>query len=139
MLLEQLVYISVSTIPLDSPLAVTDILEVSARNNALNRITGALAYSGDRFVQLLEGPTDALDWLMDRLGHDPRHRRIELIGRLEIRERAFPEWSMLFPRFTPDTAAALADLIAGGRRQLPAYRDVLLKMAREQTRSLGGL
>jgi len=137
--LDQLVYLSLSNIPLLSPLDVADILEVSAQNNAQNRLTGALTYSGNRFVQLLEGPQPALDQLLDQLRRDVRHRDMEILGRVRIRERAFPEWSMLFPRFTPATAKALAALIADGRRQAPAYRDLLQKMTREQTRSLGGL
>lgn len=138
MSLEQLVYISTSNIALDTPMAVADILEVSSRNNGLYRITGALTYSGSHFVQLLEGPSDALDWLVDRLRFDPRHRDLEVLDRIAIHERAFPEWSMLFPSQTPVNLAALAKLIAERRRHAPVYRDVLLKMSREMRRSIGG-
>ncbi|MFC5343600.1 BLUF domain-containing protein [Brevundimonas staleyi] len=138
MSLEQLVYISRSNIPLASPLDVADILEVSSRNNGAYRVTGALTYSGDRFIQLLEGPPDALDWLVDRLRHDPRHRDFDILDRMTIRERAFPEWSMLFPTLTPVSETMMAKLLADGRRHAPAYRHVLLTMAREFRRSVGG-
>ena len=56
---------------------------------------------------------------------------------MAIRERAFPEWSMLFPTLTPVSQALMARLIADGRRHAPAYRNVLLTMAREFRRSMG--
>lgn len=136
MSLEQLVYISRSNIPLSSPLDVADILDVSSRNNTEFRITGALTYCDDRFIQLLEGPPDALDWLVERLSYDPRHREFDLLGRIAIRERAFPEWSMIFPTLTPVSQTMMAKLIADNRRHAPAYRSVLLTMARELRRSM---
>jgi len=135
---EQLVYISRSNIALDSPFDVADILEVSSRNNGAYRITGALTYCGDRFVQLLEGPPDALDWLVDRLRHDPRHREFDILDRVVVRDRAFPEWSMLFPSLTPETQTAIEKLLADGRRHAPAYRDVLSRMTREMRRTMSG-
>jgi len=138
MSLEQLIYISRSNIVLTSSLEVAEIMDVSSRNNARYGITGALTYSENRFIQILEGPTDALDWLMDRLSYDPRHRDLDVLDRLEIRERAFPEWSMLFPTLTPVTRAMMAKLIVDRRRHAPAYRHALLTMGREFRRSAGG-
>lgn len=138
MSLDQLVYVSRSNIDLATPLAVADILDVSSRNNGEYRITGALTYSGEHFIQLLEGPPEALDWLLDRLLHDPRHRDLDVLGRVAIRERAFPEWSMVFPDLTPVTGGLMARLIADRRRHAPAYRHVLLTMTRELRRSLSG-
>ncbi len=138
MSLEQIVYISRSNISLASPLDVADIMEVSSRNNGDHKITGALTYCGDRFIQLLEGPPEALDWLVERLRYDPRHTEFDILGRVSIRDRAFPEWSMLFPTMTPLTQAMMSKLIADGRRHAPAYSHVLLTMAREFRRSIGG-
>ena len=132
MSLEQIVYVSRSTIALASPLDVADILDVSSRNNAEYRITGALTYCGDSFVQILEGPTEAMDWLMERLHNDPRHRDLDVLDRISIRERAFPEWSMLFPTLTPVTQKAMATLISNGRRH------ALLTMGREFRRTAAG-
>lgn len=138
MSLDQLVYISRSTVPLTSPMDVADIMEVSSRNNGHYKITGALTYCDDRFIQLLEGPPAALDWLVERLRYDPRHTDFDILGRVSVRERAFPEWSMLFPTLTPVTRTMMTRLIADGRRHAPAYRHVLLTMAREFRRSMGG-
>ena len=90
MSLEQLVYISRSTLPLTSPLDVADILEQSTRNNVRHGITGAFAYTDDRFLQLLEGPAPALDMLMEILRGDPRHSDIDILGREAVRETHLP-------------------------------------------------
>lgn len=138
MALDQLIYISRSIAPLTSPLDVADIMEVSSRNNGRFRITGALTYCGDQFVQVLEGAPAALDWLVDRLRYDPRHTEFDLLDRSPIVARDFPEWSMVFPSMTPDSQASLAILLSQSRRHAPAYREVLLKMVRELRRSLSG-
>lgn len=138
MALDQLVYISRSNVALTSPLDVADIMEVSSHNNAQFRVTGALTYCGDQFVQILEGPPRALDWLIDRLRYDPRHTEFDLLDRIPIEARDFPDWSMVFPTLTPDSQTALAMLLSQKRRHAPAYREVLLRMVRELRRSLSG-
>lgn len=133
---QQLVYISRAAMPLDCPLDLTEILEQAVRNNPRLQITGALAYSSGWFVQVLEGPATSLDMLLPVLEADPRHCGVDILDRVTVRERAFPEWAMLFPVFTPGTAAELTQALAQGRRHMPFYRDLLSRMAREQTISL---
>lgn len=133
---EQLVYISRANAPIESPMDVADILEVSSRNNPTLQVTGVLAYCDDRFIQLLEGPSTSLDTLLERLAADDRHSDLEVLDRTPVTERAFADWAMLFPMFTPDTAARLRDALVSGRRSLAHYRDLLDHMAREQRRLL---
>jgi len=136
MSIEQLVYISRSSQPLTSPLDVADILEQASRNNPFLALTGVLTWSGDTFVQLLEGPSDALDVIMAKLLFDPRHSDIDILAREPVSERTFPEWSLVFAMFTPRTGADLTKLLQQERRALPAWRKVLQKMAKEQARTL---
>jgi len=136
MSIEQLVYISRSSQPLSSPLDVADILEQASRNNPLLNLTGVLTWSGDTFVQLLEGPSDALDVMMAKLLFDPRHSDIDILAREPVSERTFPEWSLVFAMFTPRTGVDLTKLLQQERRALPAWRKVLQKMAKEQARTL---
>ena len=136
MSIEQLVYISRSSQPLASPLDVADILEQASRNNPLLNLTGVLTWSGDTFVQLLEGPSDALDVMIAKLLFDPRHGEIDILAREAASERTFPEWALVFAMFTPRTGADLTTLLQQKRRALPAYRKVLQKMAKEQARTL---
>jgi Sensors of blue-light using FAD len=70
------------------------LLEVSRRNNQRDEITGLLTYSGELFVQFLEGPAEALHSLMDRLQGDSRHRDIIILSEGQQHERILPGWDM---------------------------------------------
>ncbi|MFM7973044.1 MAG: BLUF domain-containing protein [Betaproteobacteria bacterium] len=79
------------------PLGQTDIdriLRASQRNNQRDQITGLLTYSGEVFVQFLEGPPQALLRLMNRLEGDPRHRNIIILSKGSAHERILEGWDM---------------------------------------------
>lgn len=87
--LARVVYRSQPLLPLASNRAVADIFRVAVQRNGACGVTGALMFTPDRFVQVLEGPALAVTALMDRLRNDPRHRSIEVIAELPVRERLF--------------------------------------------------
>ena len=70
------------------------ILSVSQRWNVAHHLTGALAYGEGQFVQVLEGPREALLATMAKIQADPRHHSIDLIGPTITPTRNFPDWSM---------------------------------------------
>jgi len=110
--LERLVYESRATGSTTSLLNLVAILGESQRNNARDGVTGALAAHGDRFIQVLEGSTGALDRLMRRLLEDARHRDLVVLERTPIAERMFDRWVMASARILPATAAVLDVLMA---------------------------
>lgn len=75
---------------------LVEILRVSQVNNARRDITGMLLYKGGNFVQVIEGPDDAVQALYTRISRDPRHRGIISLLNRSILERDFPTWSMGF-------------------------------------------
>lgn len=75
---------------------LVELLRVSQTNNARLGITGMLLYKGGNFMQVLEGPDDAVQTLYARIGRDPRHHAIETLLNDSITERDFPHWSMGF-------------------------------------------
>jgi hypothetical protein len=80
-----------------SPVALPDldlILSASQRNNRRDDITGLLTFSGEVFVQFLEGPQEAISRLMDRLQLDQRHKNIIILSEGSDHERIFPDWDM---------------------------------------------
>lgn len=91
--MHQLVYESHACESL-SPSDLFRIVEQSARNNLSADITGFLVYRGGQFLQLVEGPLNALDALLARLQRDPRHHSLRVLSRCAIAERAFPRWRM---------------------------------------------
>lgn len=91
----QLAYISTSRVEVTAPL-LKEILEVSRRRNKSVGITGLLVSGGKRFLQVLEGPDQAVLSTYARIQADDRHRGFVLIACGAITERSFGEWSMAY-------------------------------------------
>jgi len=73
---------------------VEDILETSRSHNPASGITGILCYSGDVFIQVLEGGRDEVCDLYNAIVRDGRHTNVRLLVFEEIRERKFCNWTM---------------------------------------------
>lgn len=74
--------------------ALSEILKQSKRNNQEHGVTGLLCYSGNLFMQVLEGGRGAVNRIYNRIASDPRHSDVELLSYEEIDERRFAGWSM---------------------------------------------
>lgn len=96
-MLYHLVYISYATYPF-SEKELEDLLRASQRYNKQNGITGMLLYLNEKFIQILEGETEAVEKLMDIIEVDPRHRKVSVILQGATHERVFKSWSMGFKR-----------------------------------------
>ena len=90
-----LTYFSTETVPF-SDADLFELLEVSRRNNIADDITGMMIYHDGHFVQVLEGPEEAVRATYARIASDVRHRDISLELEDRVEERAFPDWSMGF-------------------------------------------
>lgn len=89
--------------------AIEEILEVSRKNNAARRITGALLYSQGYFAQILEGYLDELEPLFEVIQEDDRHKDVVIIHYHPISQRHFGNWAMHYafdPALIPDEATA---------------------------------
>jgi len=76
---------------------MTEIERLLARARRMNRqrdITGALMICQGRFVQVLEGRSDAVELVMDAITRDSRHHAVEVLGREFILKRQFSGWDM---------------------------------------------
>ena len=73
---------------------IDQIVAVSRQENPTHGITGLLCYSGDIFMQVLEGGRDAVSQLYARIAADPRHQDVVLLVFEEITERRFAGWTM---------------------------------------------
>lgn len=71
------------------------ILSAARRNNPRDGITGALVCRHDVYLQLIEGPADAIDALYGRILADDRHFDVRLLLSEDMGERMFPAWAML--------------------------------------------
>lgn len=76
--------------------AIGDILKVSRRNNLAGGVTGALAFNGEYFAQVLEGERDVVVALMQRVERDARHSDIFVVDEGWVKQRDFGAWAMVY-------------------------------------------
>jgi hypothetical protein len=92
-----------------------DILMSARRNNRAYGITGALICRADIYMQMLEGPHDAVNATFARIRRDNRHLEVALIYSSDVEDRLFPDWDM---REDPPRSWmwSQADIAAGAAR-----------------------
>jgi len=99
------VYSSTATEPFSDE-ALGDLLQQCRDANAERDITGMLLYRNGRFIQILEGPEQAVRETMGKIERDPRHDHLRVLIDEFIEERNFAEWTMGFePIAMPDENA----------------------------------
>ncbi len=76
------------------------ILAQSQTNNAPLGITGLLLYHDGNFIQVLEGPEDAVRKVYNRIVQDDRHGNLHLLVARLAQTRLFPDWAMGYKRVT---------------------------------------
>lgn len=97
--LSRLVYLSRNMIPGDDVSVedeINQILETSRRNNAQVGVTGALLYNAGCFTQILEGPSEAVSGVFERIQRDTRHGDVVVLEFGPVDTIDFADWSMGF-------------------------------------------
>lgn len=89
----RLIYASRATDAL-KPEELERILASSRRNNPKLGVTGALLFSSREFLQVLEGPREAVNQTYARLLPDPRHADVTILDFSEVPRRLFAGWAM---------------------------------------------
>jgi len=128
MALKSLTYTSLARLDLEA--GDLEAIHRTARDeNALEGITGMLIFNGTHFLQIVEGASNAVDDLVERLRRDPRHSGVEVRDERDIDSRSFPDWSMELVRVSASYFEA-KDTVA---ERLPAttsndVRDRIIRM-----------
>ena len=91
--LYKLIYSSIRQ-PDSTDADIQDILEACKRNNPGKDITGVLLHSNYRFIQYLEGSSQQVIDLYDKIRMDNRHKNVVMLAYGPIDERVFPSWHM---------------------------------------------
>ncbi|WP_422079616.1 BLUF domain-containing protein [Ulvibacterium sp.] len=89
---------------------ISDILEISKRNNAKLDITGCLIYKENFFLQILEGEEDLVRKLYFTIKGDTRHENVETLHEGHSEERMFTKWDMAYARLNGKEGDAGKDL-----------------------------
>jgi AcrR family transcriptional regulator len=90
------------------------LVERARTRNSNQAITGQLLYNRRQFVQLLEGPGDAVETLFQAISRDERHHSLRLILRRDVPGRAFPGWAMAEAAAPDDIQRAIGRMHLGG-------------------------
>lgn len=91
--LKAIAYVSRAAAPVDSN-ELSALEDEARRNNRATGITGLLVFDAGHYVQVLEGPADAVDATLARIREDPRHEDFEQILDKPISERSFARWAL---------------------------------------------
>ncbi len=102
---------------------IEQILAASRRNNTPAEITGLLVYHDGHFLQVIEGPKEAVTHCVARIKQDPRHDTIFRLSSGPVAQRAFPDWRMGFAHpedLSADVRHAVVSLYEFARPESPA-------------------
>ncbi|MGP1272549.1 MAG: BLUF domain-containing protein [Phycisphaerales bacterium] len=139
----QLVYRSAALHPFTEAGLLALQAEAATKNAKLG-VTGFLLYHHDAFVQLIEGPDEAIGALIDRIRADSRHREVVVLFDERVSERAVPAWSMGvldIADFEDDQRTPLERLLDAclvSPRLNAELRSALIKELRSAARAAGG-
>ncbi len=91
--MKSILYISNAQISF-SETELHDLANLSACKNRQLDITGYLNFSGNRFMQYIEGNPFLLDSLMNKIRQDDRHQILYETEREGLHYRVYPDWDM---------------------------------------------
>ncbi|WP_168171507.1 BLUF domain-containing protein [Lacimicrobium sp. SS2-24] len=91
--LHQLIYISDAAVAVTQEL-LSAIKDRAQKYNPEKDITGRLLATDRHFVQVLEGPKDAVEALMNNIRQDSRHQNVRILSLRPADGRQFVHWSM---------------------------------------------
>lgn len=78
------------------------ILNQAIASNIADGITGILMFNGRNFMQILEGPRQAVQDLFARIMNDSRHTGVVLIKTDELAAFSYPVWGMKLKELDSD-------------------------------------
>ena len=99
-----------------------DILRTNAQNHERHQITGLLVYHSGDFLQVLEGPEDLVEEVMERAVVASDDGRVNVLLREEVEERYFDRWAMSFAttaNLDPKDQEHLSDFLERGELPEP--------------------
>ena len=97
----QLMYVSTASWTMNGA-DLSAILDVSRANNRRLGVTGILLHLDHGFLQILEGPKDAVMEIFSNIERDHRHIGVRVLLQQDVPDRLFGEWTMGFDHWIED-------------------------------------
>lgn len=133
--LQQLAFRSEAASAADALSGLLEILEGAQKRNSDSSLSGAIAVSGSRYFQVLEGSPAAIDATLAKIEDDPRHENVAVVARRPIALRSFEAWSLasstLLPGLTPQIDAAIASCETDCDHAISLLRSVVMSQQRD--------
>lgn len=95
--LKQLVYASAVSDSFDES-DLDTLMQRWQRDNRSRDVTGVLLLRDRSFFQVIEGFTETVDRLFDRIAADPRHVDVKVLSDQAVDRRNFADWHIGFTR-----------------------------------------
>ena len=89
----RLIYTSQATNPF-SKRELLDLLHEARTYNSIDSISGFLYYKNEFLFKVIEGETQLINNLFDRIKKDKRHTNVKIISNNLINDYLFAKWSM---------------------------------------------
>lgn len=105
--LSALAYVSTAVRRLNAD-ELDSILTDSREFNALEDVTGALLHHDGSFFQYVEGPSEGLSRVYERIRGSSKHKGLIQLIHTEVDQRQFSEWHMAFAEAPASTLQGLA-------------------------------
>ncbi|MGF1623542.1 MAG: BLUF domain-containing protein [Alphaproteobacteria bacterium] len=100
-MIRQVLYVSAMS-PGVEPADIAGLLQQSRRNNARDGLTGLLLFTGESFLQVLEGPDPALAQALTRISRDKRHSQLLILLDHAVAKPSFAGWTMGYRTIAPE-------------------------------------
>lgn len=84
------------------------IVDKARAANGRNGLTGILAAGNGVYLQIVEGPADAVEALLTRLRADSRHENLRILQDIEVAARNFPGRLMGLRVLAPEAPGLIA-------------------------------
>jgi hypothetical protein len=108
---QQLVYQSLATVAI-TPAQLQQLLPAWRAGNHAADITGLLLYGDEGIMQVLEGPSEQVHRVYERIARDPRHYNVCVLADEVVPARAFGEWSMGFVQLDAPNLSRLTGYVS---------------------------
>ena len=94
-----LMYVSYANEPFTQS-KLKELLNTCRINNKKRDVTGMLLYIDGKFLQVLEGRKEDVNFIFENIVKDPRHKKVNVIIEGRLSKRNFEAWHMSFKSFT---------------------------------------
>ncbi|MEH0071461.1 BLUF domain-containing protein [Pannonibacter sp. Pt2-lr] len=108
-------YLSVAKLPALQPTPEKGFEAITAaaiKRNAASGLTGCIVFTGQHFLQVLEGSQEDVEDTFGRISRDNRHTDVRVLSEGPIEAREFPEMAASCDGDKSLTAEALAEVSA---------------------------